>query len=342
MNLEELFEQQLLSEMIVQYRDANKPEMIIAFKESIWILGASEPEQYVLDDIAEKTGLMLPETFDTYDIIELAEERPDVLIAMIGDDYIYLDSMTKLNPITSKLLRKVSQHTGLEYLKNEYIDNGDNGDNSEIDVIYNKYQMLGEIPDTAFHGTSTRYIQEIMTKGLRSGLDNGNWKKQNLQFNDRVFLSSDINYSYFHANRTAVNTDSVPIIIEFKIPDKSKIGQDYDVATDMYGLENDKVDIVYTNTGNNSKHHTGKTVQQHSNKTNFTRETGIFSYKGRIPASHIISIIVPLEDGNMSSENNIKVTDAEEFKEYYEQFIEYGFYDTIMFDEMKYYEEDEY
>jgi len=102
--------------------------------------------------------------------------------------------------------------------------------------------------------------------------------------------------SLFHAFKAAQVQESIPIIIELKIPDEDKIVMDYDVAIELYGKGDDEtIRLGYadakkygteTGTMDDVKKRMG------DKKVNISKQLGVFGYKGRIPASFFTKIII--------------------------------------------------
>lgn len=314
---------QIINEMIIRHQ-ASSPDILIAFKDSIWMVDIDDVDEQIINEICQKTGISNIGFIDFQEVEEHFDERQDVLVARIYNGVLSINRYRQLNPVTSKLIKKVVAQTQFSVSK-EY----DDDELGEIDNNY--YEFHGEIPSIAFHGTSAQNSYRILKYGLRSN-QKGNW--QDLHFPDRVFLSSDVLYTFYHANRTAEKNNSVPVIFVFSIPDKSKIDQDYDVGVEFYGKDHPDLPEIYRSPADRNKWSNSDEVQKHSPKTNFTRETGVFSYKGRIPASFIKSVIVAPDEGHIGPENMLKLSPSE-YIENMDDYSEFGIYDPVMFDEMR-------
>jgi hypothetical protein len=330
-----------LIEMVVRHRTHDMDgATIVAFKDSVWALNHDDPDlEAALQDIYAKSGLEC-ESLDDINS-EITDNRPDVLLGNIHNDELVLWDRSEigLNPESSKLVRKTVQALRLNGVTTEHIT----PEGDEYDHFTHKWNVLGELPDTAYHGTSTRWLAKIVKQGLRPDTDAGNWERI-AKFRDRVFLAVNINKAIFHANHACeARTYDHPVVIKVRIPDKHLIDLDYDVAVKFLGADSDGVHHTYTHAAAqrayvDMAHHE---IKQHSPGVNWNRETGVFSYKGRIPASFIVSFLVrSREEQEFTPENSVEVT-PRELSEYFDDYMEFGFYDPIAFDEMRSYREDE-
>ena len=322
---------EILNEMVVRTPRIDDNENLIAHRDSIWLVPSEDIDPEVMADIVQRTGLTAANTFYSLEE-EGRDSRPDILFGYLDDDSLHImaNDDTGLNPITSLLIKKVVKQLGLRSVDQNQMD----GDGSEYDQTTYRHEMLGRIPDIVFHGTNSRFMNEIRSKGLGPN-ENANWERVG-KFYDRVFFAARQQYAMFHANRSA-EKGGIPIIIATRLPDRNLIVPDFDVAGTYYGAEHKRTGAAgYTGTMKGSGHyaHAGNSVKmigQHSPKTDFTRETGVFAYKGRVPASFFEYMIVPgssegSEDGSRLDQHAVRVAPAD-FAKAIEMVEEYGFYD---------------
>lgn len=321
---------EILNEMVVRTPRIDDNENLIAHRDSIWLVPSEDIDPEVMADIAERTGLTAANTFYSLEE-EGRDSRPDILFGYLDDDSLHImaNDDTGLNPITSLLIKKVVKQLGLRSVDQNQMD----GDGSEYDETTYRHEMQGRIPDIVFHGTNSRFMNEIRSKGLGPN-ENANWARVG-KFYDRVFFASRQQYAQFHANRTA-EKGGVPIIIATRLPDRNLIVPDFDVAGTYYGAEHKRTGAAgYTGTMKGSGHyaHSGesiKMINKHSPKTDFTRESGVFAYRGRVPASFFEYMIVPGnsdgEDGARLDQHAVRVA-PEDFAKAMDMIEIYGFYD---------------
>jgi hypothetical protein len=329
---------EFLIEMIVRHRE-DDPQYVVAHRDSIWLVSDDSPAE-VWSEIETKTGVSARDTQSLYDA---RDERPDVLISYFDYSRLNLDGVvSNLNPVTSKLLKKVAQALNLDgytvsRIEGEYL-------NDEWDDEVSRHEMLGDIPEKVYHGTCSKHIFDILRFGLRP-VGHSNWMNIGAHFPDRIFLTADINKAAFHANHSAKKTKSRPIIVEATIPDRRRIDLDYDIANTFYGSDHEQVHHSYRETSSRrrSVDDTHQHVQRHSPKTDFSRETGVFSYKGRIPARFINALLLngTNDDGVLDPRDTFRETNPKDFLENFDLFDEWGIYDEIAFNEYRYNDEDE-
>jgi hypothetical protein len=319
----------LVSEMILRHNNSEGVQ-VIAWKDGIWRISNEEDEE-IYEKISKDLGF--PETFDNfYDIVEYIENsRPDVFVGTItGKEELspYFKSSFTYGP-DSPLIRKVMKMLGLTL----YVDSS--SDEESTDVTYVDKEIPRH-PQFAYHGTTVSAALKIIKFGLRPDNDIENWK---FKFDDRVFLTTRKIDAIFHANNAANKQKSLPILFRFKIPDPSLIASDYDVAVAFGELDKEpsykKIREIYPNA--NYEVEAGKNVKKMSPKTDFTRATGTFSYKGRIPASFINDMgyrngefDIMETESYLTTENMINIYDLNEMREVLEKLEEFNFYDPTM------------
>lgn len=320
--------EQTLNEMIVRHKtDASNP-LVIAFKDSIWIIDPNGEDEAVLDDIRARTGL---DGEDGHDMASNAREtRPDILAGYIWGRDLALAGSEMSSPQSSLLIKKVVQQLGLAGVT--YNASGHDGD--EVEIGLHRTELLGRIPEVVFHGTNTRFIRSILRTGLSPNSEGSNWKDQKLKF-PKVFLTTKFDYACFHANSSAAKNNGIAVVIGTRIPDRDLIQLDYDVATQMVA----DPEVIKQHGYHNDIHKSSEWIRrgaekvaQHSPKGDWSRETGIFSYTGRIPASFFVSLSLPKgseDEAHMSPDmhDNWVFTDRASFLTALEMIEDYGFYD---------------
>lgn len=309
-----------LTEMIVRHRSDNG-SLVIAHRDSLWILDRDEDETEALEDIQARTGLKA-ETVD--DLHDGADERPDVLVADIWNGELHIGSSRfGQNPTTSLLIKRVVQQLGLKGVGTRVVT--DDGDDEELS--FDRHELLGKIPEVVFHGTCSRHMRDILRTGLVPESGNRNWDKFKFA---RVFMTANFAEACFHANRTAKSHKGHPIVIATRIPDRSKIGLDFDVAaqfvTDLGAIDRHG----YTTAMRHVDRTKADEIAKFSPKTDYTREAGTFSYDGRVAASFFMAFTIAQEAGmalNPDRMKNITLTDPKELVRAIEMLDDFGYYD---------------
>jgi len=295
-----------INEMVV-VGDKNN-DVIIAFDKWIYFLNDDDPNiQNIKDEIA--TNLNFEEYNDSSDVYslmqEISERYPDVLVGSIHDKVLYVQNYSsfKLDPKSSILVKKVVDTLKL---KSVTVSHGDS------DIKVTKKKIVGEISDIAYHGTTSKYLDGILRKGLRPDERESNWLKQGIQHPDKIFFTTLIGEAMGHSIMTANKKGGIPIILEFKIPDKDLMIADYDVEGETGAHE------FYD-------YH----VQSHkrtykSKPMSLSKEFGIYGYKGNIKPVFIKNIYVAIKPAD-------EVYSMDDFKKMKPKtaarYIEYGYGD---------------
>lgn len=325
----DLVEDQLF-EMVVRHH-SNNPSLVLAHNGNIWVIGYDD-EKSILDDIEDRTGFMAGQIFDL-EPSNVNDTRPDIFAATIHKDKLYVNGMVMdRSPRSSLLVKKIVNELGLDgVVLTRY-----NEQDYEVEEEIPRHQMVGNIPDVVYHGTTTRHIRKILRTGIAPN-DNENWSKVG-KFRDLVFFASDPHTAIFHANSQADGNHHVPVLIATRLPDRARIVADYDVSATFYGPDHeeseragydDTIDRIH---GDRSFHRDRiEAVRKHSPKTDFTREIGIFGYRGRVPASHFVSFTMPIgEDAKIGEDNTETFDTKEDLLAALEIVEEFGFYDPEM------------
>lgn len=320
---------EILNEMVVRHQEPDGHH-VVAHRDSIWVLSDRDTDESVLDDIQARTGM---EGNGYYDFVQL--ERPDVVLGTIHGDMFYREGSDTLqaHPASSILLKKIVKHFKLDGVTFHEMGIED----SEETEVY-RYAMEGKIPEIMFHGTNSAHLRALRSAGIAPN-ENENWAGVG-KFYDRVFLTSSLNYAMFHANRGAGLNGSVPLVIATRLPDRNLIDLDFDVAGTFYGKGHDRTrKSGYDRAMNSSKAYghdwnSTKKIIQHSPKTDFGRESGVISYKGRIPVSFFTYFVVP---GSPEHENQLTVGDSHRVEvsdivRAVEIVQEHGYYDPYLLD----------
>ena len=315
-------------------------DTVVAHRGNIWRFSDSRNPQ-MLADIAQQTGI--DETDNWHDIeSDVMENRPDIFIGRITDDnYLHNSSYEEFSHgAESPLIKKIVQFYKLDGYKSA-------SDDEENEETYWSSELKGQSPDYAYHGTNSAALEGIIKYGLYPSEENStNW---NFSFSDKIYLTTKENYAIYHANNSAHKQKSNPILIRVQIPDKNRITADYDVAK-TYGMTDVADREGYTNqisqhTQSYDIQRTNK-IQKHSPKTDFTKASGVFAYKGRIPAKFIQWIGYKNNydqdpDSRLTKDEMQVIHDKNDWPEFVEMMNEYGYYDPVYLDELRR-EEEEY
>jgi len=295
------FREFILNEMVVEKFGSN-PSHFIAFRSHLWLydqLNKDQTEKIYKTIISEHPSKELEKDTGQGNNWWTMDDHTD--LERWVDDYIpdawtgqWSNASKTITPYSpqlsvpsSPLIKKVCQALGARqiYSSQEYT----NGNiNWETQKRYTKKDLLGKIGEIAYHGTCTEYFPSIFKNGLFPGESVSNY--DNIQHDEYIFLSSTFAEAEGHAVHTA-NTvngnrnknraknrrygEAFPMVLQIKIPDRAKIGPDYDA--DLYSTN----DPVFPDFGGEKR--------SYSSVSNMKTSThlGLFSYKGRIPSEFI-------------------------------------------------------
>lgn len=282
-----------LNEMILKGED-NPNSFIIAFDDSIYIGDDDyfrDKQEEILSRIKKsydynQTGhkLVYPDTIaynNTVQLIEFLQNYvSDLFYGYLDENRnLYIYNKLPLSPY-STIMNKIQRDLNLTDIK--YIDK------EEASRIFHK-NLYNSKPINGFHGTNLTNTKEILKNGLLTN------KKSNyaVEHSDLIFLSLDKTFPIQHANKSSklsLNTKkfkNLPVIIEFEIPDKTKLIQDFDMEN-LTGVEDIyKIDKYFPGMERKEKQF------KSNNPMKSSKDYGLFAYKGNIYPNLIKFLYVP-------------------------------------------------
>lgn len=250
------------------------------------------------------------------DLSNYEQYYPDFIFGVVRDGtlYLYNDTVANYyNPQTSLLLNKI-----LKSLKITRVET--NEESSHVG------EYTG-FPKWGYHGTSSKYLYDILRLGLRAGRNDGNWG--DIRHTDKIFFTQVEELAIFHSLNVSRGDDNeYPIIIEFKIPDTDKIIPDYDKDTES-NKSND-FDSIYSDI-RQSVERPFQDVKSGFTPLRRSNEGGVWGYHGSIMPKFIDSIRIYTEgDDNPEFSDYVEFDDLQYVKrvmelcaEYDENFIYY-------------------
>lgn len=221
-------------------------------------------EQYKFDDartVIEKLQSLVKDIF----IGKILENEQTLYVYNFGD----FDGQH--SPYFRQILRQLKID---DVIEGGYI--GDEG----VKFITNS--EIKSLPDIGYHGTSSKYLTSILKTGIQKDKPS-NWK--DVQHTKYIFFSTKTIKPLFHAQTISKFQNSIPIIIEFKIPNKNLITHDFDIE------KYTGTDDIYTDIKSSIKK---KAI---SNKPmSLTKNKGIYAYIGNIEPQYIKAVWCPKKD----------------------------------------------
>lgn len=276
------FNEFILNELYVHKNsDELNDKKFLLYKENLWIFDEDEWID-LYEDINKALGKDI--LTDDYDdsMTTIREEYFYILIGYISNDVIYLEGSGDFRESEhSPDLFKLKKELNLP-IRINYDDHGSIYQNTlNVNVFKEKLENR-----KFYHGTSLNFLRSILKTGLKPNEDVTNYEFVNHR--DKIFFTLNKEKALFHAINAARYNKSFPIIIEFKVPDVSKLVIDYDLAVQIYGSKSDIVKNLdydrFTKIKSDNKGYL----------KDITNKIGVFGYKGRIPVSHITDIHIDL------------------------------------------------
>ena len=267
---------ELLTELFVN----GTGNSIIVYKENIWLFDtlSNEDVQNIVSKLPVDSEEFVDAEYDdieafAYDLQEV-ENSQNILVGRIDNDtLVLLRSAMDFHhsPESSHIIKKVVNQLGLE--------NVVTSDEQSNEKITHKSDVKGELPKYAYHGTSIEGLQGILKRGLRPNPEKTNF--ENIEHEDHVFLTTSVDKAIFHAvtaNENMKNLDSSytqPIIIKFEVPDLNQMVPDFDIDKTGDGETYQNIDSKNVTKSDDIK------------PERFSKDTGIYGYRGNIPSSFI-------------------------------------------------------
>ncbi|ASV44416.1 hypothetical protein PBI_SCTP2_401 [Salicola phage SCTP-2] len=267
-------------------------------------------EPYIQQMVDEKFEFEEGRNLD--DILGELEESSEIIAGTIDGNSFELSPIIGLNfrhSTANKNLLKIMEEYNVDRVVAYYTQFDETGEEMEQVIEHGKEEFLEPLENkTFYHGTEFSSLQEILNKGLMADVNKTNF--DNIHHEDAVFITINYEKATFHAIHAAQkNPDTLPIIIEFEIPDVSKLVLDYDIAIELYGKEHpltmslnyDEINEMATgNIGaeiyNGIRHGMNSNyIDQITDKSSLNTKLGVFGYKGRIAASKIKNIHIDRE-----------------------------------------------
>lgn len=330
MRLIQFFETTRLDELFLRHRPLEEVDdnvQVVAHRQNVWLFSYEE-EGELEDEIYQMTGA------SGY---EEARERPDIITGSFDGNTLWVDTSieTGMDPRVSTYIRKLAQFIGASNVTMSQRSGAELEDDEEVELYM--HEIGKGAPDMAFHGTHTGALPDIVRFGLDPQRGTGNWESEVGRF-EMNFLTVRYDTAMFHAKGSAEKNNQAPVIIQVRIPDKNQVGPDYDVAL-ATGLDpelGDKLGFTGSQGWANQMQWSGhqqKEVMARSGQK-IWQHSGIFSYRGRIPASFIVGIQADLsgEEGLFDPEEVYGApmydfgTDMEEFREAFALYRDHGYW----------------
>lgn len=273
---------QTLNEMIKVGTECDG-NIVIGFDKWIYIFNPDDDDKVLYEtilnnilsyfspvDVIHKVSKKYIDNMTLISLLKIIKEHAfDVFIGFINDNSLVVDTKFHHDPQSSVLLHKIMKQLDVKKLNTV--------EDLESYGTFDRTEFFKETPNVGFHGTTSDKLVSILKYGLVPST-NLNWittlKKPILFFSTRKLQP------LYHAIR-GYNRDksNLPIIIEFNIPAKQYIVQDYDME-EFAGIA-DIYDLVSRKTAISNK------------PLVLSKEFGLYGYTKTIKPNFITGIYVP-------------------------------------------------
>lgn len=284
-----------INELFLQGNRRN-PRFWAAMGDTVWLEGnKGKLADKVIKHMEKKTGVQVDgdSLEEIVQFTDALEERPEILFGAVDPEDDTLAVWTgRGHGIDSDIRHNVLAHKVARALKKKYIKKTRWGDTIDMAPVKKEHTL----PDRAYHGTSLKALRRILKIGLRAQ-DHGKGNYPGVEHQQHVFFTTNLKKAQDHAMHAARQADSIPFIVEIKIPDKNALRADYDVDT-MADQSEEDWDHIRAQHQFNSDMAKGVIKQKGFGAS---RDTGVYGYRGAVPPSHIISVYIP--DSQESSES---------------------------------------
>ena len=277
----------MLCEMFIVGKEEPN-SLVIAFHDKIFIFKEQDLEEYKVKIINE-IKLLFPKFKEEHIlnrntfaglIKELSNSLEDIFIAFISNNgELEIINKRKHDLKTHSLLSKVLNSLETKKITQHFDDINKTDFYSPFPFRKDKDELIG------YHGTDSSKILNIINVGIRPNKES-NWEIYGDDLKDKIFFSTQLEEPLGHSNnlssyiRSENKYDNIPVIIKFKVPDKAKLIQDFDMEnmtgkTEIYKSGIKKREVIK------------------DNPMKLSSELGIYGYSGSIYPNHIISLFVP-------------------------------------------------
>lgn len=264
------------------------------------------------------TGDLVDRLVELYDMGEsdaddaIYGNHPKFITANIVDGLLNINASEEDSPnsVLNKQVAKIVKQLDLDGITYENQMFGDDGEETDIEQTYSRDEVLNATVKTTkfYHGTSSKFLKEIMSKGLM-GTDVTNYFK--IEHENKVFVTTKLSKAAYHAINACQQHGGVPVILLIKLSDPNKLVLDYDVALIHYGIDHPLVqklgyDAIFHDSGamyaNKMDDSDIEEWKKLADKSSINTKSGIFGYQGRIPASDIKGFYIDEQSYAMMSE----------------------------------------
>lgn len=276
---------------IFKDEDKNKTvPIILSTLSSIWKDNPAIINKYFIDETYKRQSTKIF-------LEHLQRIIPDIFVGkFLGfQQTLYIYNFGEFDSLHSPYIQQLLRQLDI----NDIIDNtiGMNG----LRFISN--EQIKSLPDIGYHGTTSKHLTSIIRHGIRIGHENNHGK---IEHTSLIFFSTNTLNALKHAIRTSSLRNSLPVVIEFKINNKYRITQDFDMSR-------------YTGVKDELYNHIDVDIPKRaiSNKPfSLSKNKGIYALIGSVHRRDIVAVWIPKKDTkHYFPENFIRVLPKEALTE---------------------------
>jgi hypothetical protein len=314
------FKEFLLNEMRLHKSGESDYMHLVAYRSNVWVFDYRTVEEEFLEEMVEtiisdfnvitrqelqrgesgdRPNVLPPTSYDIDSVMDWAEEFAEGMTGYWNpsDRVIYMKEMR--SPYGSNIVRKVVQTLNAKGVQQDneqlFVKKRSGYGNEDYQshfssMKYKRSKMTGNVPDVMFHGTSTKYIEGILRIGLAPGEGGeGNYDDRNVVHHNLIFLTDDKDKAIEHAFHAATKTQTQPVLLQTRIPDKALLVADYDATRFASGDESQ-------DTYNHIEFPIAVDKRSALGPFKTSKNLGWYGYKGRIAPSHISGVYLWVND----------------------------------------------
>ena len=268
-------------------------KFFISWRDKLFILDDNSDISTVVHWLEDHPAFDTNHGFNEEDVYELisyaADMPPDVLAGQYDpvDKSLMIQGYDKGNPISSVMLSKIIRQLGIKKITKASAMHDDD------DIIYGARKNIGNVPKIGFHGTNTVNLKDILKRGISADEAPGNFTHRGIYHDTDSFFSSIFDDATFYADHSTYDFSKItyngynkkpeayPVVIEFRVPDSSKVIPDYEADVHSTHAR------FYDNPDPPQKF--GASPMK---PMGLSKEAGKFGYRGRILPGHIRVIYI--------------------------------------------------
>lgn len=186
--------------------------------------------------------------------------------------------------IQAEIFKKIARQFGIKKVSQRQ-KAGEEQSRTKKEPVVRKLEPSGKLPKIGFRGMSIQNLLKVYSKGILPRSISKAYSNfgSDAAHTNTIFFTSDFEKARLYSR------SSEKCVVEFKIPDESKIISDYDTP----GAKEKNYERY--NTDGQSDYNSeirGKISNNDKQEMSYSKERGLFGYLGRIPPNHIMYVYI--------------------------------------------------